>query len=252
MMIQDKKTVAYFDSAIPEYRVKRLKETVKMIDRYRRPDSCLVDIGCGTGSALEFIKKETGIQDLCGIDVSQKSLLKARERIDCATFAGSILDEDLAEKIGKKYDFALLSSVLHHLIGRTRGESMRYALSAVSNSLKLVKYGGYLIIEEPVYSPMFAMSALFYIKKFTTSITPKRRIIIGNRKAYNIGAPVVSFYSDAKLIEMIKGINGAEIADADYREGKVRLFLRLVFITKSGDITIAVKKTPAQPEKRGA
>lgn len=239
--MRDKKTAAYFDAAVPEYDNRRLKEALDMVNRFRAAGSSLVDIGCGTGGALEFFKKETGISELCGIDISEKSLSKARQRTGCETFTGSILEKDLPEKVSKRYDFALLLSVLHHLIGRTRGESVKLAELALRNALALLKRGGYLIVEEPTYSTTFAMAMLFYIKKLTTTITSDR-ITLGRRLANNIGAPVVSFYSDDRMIKMLSGLKDVTIADINLKKGRIRPSWRLALITRSGDLTVAIRK----------
>lgn len=240
-MTKDKKTVKYFDKMVPEYGVRRLKRTAEIINRYSGEGSSLADIGCGTGSALDFIKRNTNIKKLCGIDVSKKSLTKTLQKVDCETFVGSVLDSDLPAKIGKRYDFALLSSILHHLIGGTRRSSMRHAVAAVSNSLKLLKEGGHLIIEEPIYSTSFAMTVLFYLKKGVTKIT-SNRVFFGG-KTNNIGAPVVSFYTNEQLVEMMRGIEGCEIIDVDFVMGRLKSFWRYLFIAKNGNMTITLKKT---------
>ncbi len=238
--MMNREVTAYFDRTTPIYNVKRLERTVEIIKLHRAGKQSLLEIGCGTGSALEFIKSQTGLDDLCGIDISKRSLDEARKRVDCHTFAGSILDRTLAAKIDKRYDFVIVSSVLHHLVGGTRGESRKNAVLAVSNALRLLNRGGFLIVGETTFRTSAAMTALFYIKRLTTRFS-RDRIHIGGRE-YNIGAPVVSFYSNDQVIDIIKSAEGTEIVDVHISKIKPRLFWRLFFITERADATFTAIK----------
>lgn len=95
----------------------------------------MVDVGCGTGNILELVRRETGIRDLCGIDISPNYVSRTKEKLNCDTFLGSVLDRGFVEAVPRKFDFAILGALLHHLVGRTRGESRGYAFAAVANHL---------------------------------------------------------------------------------------------------------------------
>src|SRR5215213_7255254 len=73
----------------------------------------------------------------------------------------SILDEDLPARIGRRFDFAVLAAVLHHLIGPTRRASKGLAESALRQALALLEPGGHLFVVEPIVYPPVAMDALF-------------------------------------------------------------------------------------------
>jgi SAM-dependent methyltransferase len=234
---------AYFDDYVPEYfELYRLNHVVTIIDRYRQKDSSLLDIGCGTGNALQFIKNRTGLQDVSGMDVSSKSLSRARERLNCQTFQGSILDNHFVENVGRRFDFALLAAVLHHLVGKTRRQSKNHAQAAISNSLKLLKDHGHLIILEPVFYTSLAMDMVFHIKKFATKLTSRRIPIIGDRHS-SIGAPLVSYYTNEQLIEMIHRVGHCRIAETKIEDKKVKMLWRFALITRRTDTTIVVRKT---------
>lgn len=238
--MKDENTIEYFDKNIPEYPLYRFNYTVKVINRCSCEDSSLVDIGCGTANMLEFLRKETPIQDLCGIDVSQNCLLKTQKRVSCETFLGSILDNNFIERIPRRFDFAILGAVLHHLVGKTRKKSKEYALLAISNSLTLLENGGYLIIFEPTFYPSISMDIVFYLKKLITKITSKRVQILGEWN--NIGAPIVSYYTNEELLEMIGYINHCQIVDKEIKEHDLNFLWRLAGITRRTDTTIVVRK----------
>ena len=84
-----------------------------------------------------------------------------------------------------------------------------------------------------------AQDILFYVKKLTTSITSKRLPLFGNWN--NIGAPVVSFYTNERLHDMIERAGGTiESERCDKLE--VKLIQRLALISRRFDTTIIVRK----------
>jgi SAM-dependent methyltransferase len=209
----DPATIAYFDEHLIDYGVGRLDYASEIIARLRSDDSSAVDLGCGTGNTLAYVKEHTGIEDLMGIDVSPRCLERVRERVGCATELGSIVDPELAERLSGRFEFAIVAAVLHHLIGRTRRESRLLATAALDNAMTMLRPGGYVVVLEPIFYPSLAMDALFYVKKGLTRVTSDRVKLFG-RWDNNIGPPVVSYYTNEELFEMIDGAQG-EIVERD-------------------------------------
>jgi SAM-dependent methyltransferase len=198
---RDEDTVAYFDEHTPEYGTSRLEPAARFIREHRREGTSLIDVGCGVGNTLEYLVRAGDVKGPAGLDVSARCLEQTRERVDAETFLGSVLDRELVDSIGPRFDFAVVAAVLHHLIGDTRRESREHAELAVANSKRLLKPGGHLIVHEPVYSPYSAMTALFHLKKAVTRVTDRRVGVFGYWN--NIGAPVVSYYTEPVLEEML-------------------------------------------------
>jgi SAM-dependent methyltransferase len=238
--MEDIPTVAYFDSYTPEYSTDGLDQVAAAINRYGTPDCTLVDIGCGTGKSLAFLKSQTRLKRLIGIDVSSNSLAKAKERSDCDALQGSILDANFVDCIVQRFDFALLAAVLHHLIGRTRTESRKLALQALTNSLRLLKSGGILIVVEPTYYPSFTMDIVFWIKKAVTTVT-SNRVAIGSYWN-NIGAPVVSYYTTEELQRMIREAGDTEIIGCERVAQKLNWIHTAAMITRQEETTHIVRK----------
>src|SRR5688500_3448048 len=176
---RDEATIDYFDSHVPEYSVERFDRAVDFIRRTAQPGSALIDIGCGTGNTVEYLREATPIAEMAGLDVSARSLELLRERVPgCETYEGSILDPVLLSSIEKRFDFAVLGAILHHLIAPTRTRSRRLAEQAMQNTLGLLKPGGHVIVIEPVYYPSLAMDVLFYVKKAVSAVNGGRRVPI--------------------------------------------------------------------------
>lgn len=216
-----------------------MEYALKFITEHCRVNSSLVDIGCGTGNILKYIKDHTHIEHLYGIDISENYLEKTQENVGCQTLQGSILDDDFAESISNKFDFAILAAVLHHLVGKTRKQSRINASIAISNALKVLKPGGHLLIWEPVFYPEFMMDAVFYAKRFMTKFTSRRIQILG--RLNNIGAPVVSYFTSEQLEGLFADISGCHIADKWIKEKKPTALMRLAGITRRADITLILR-----------
>jgi len=238
--MEDKHTVDYFDRNVPEYSDYRLPHVVEAIRKHARDDAWLIDVGCGVGNILESVMRTTGIRNVCGMDSSGVCLQKTGERVGCQTFLGSVVDDGFVESVPRKFDFVLLMAVLHHLIGKTRKQSKRQALAALSNCLKLLKPGGRLIISEPIFYPRMAMHVLFYVKKAITGVTTERLPIFGYWN--NIGAPVVSYYTDEDLLGMLRSAGQFEVEEHYQDPMRVSMLQRAALITRRLDVTIIARK----------
>ena len=141
--IEDTDTVAYFDEHVPEYSVGRLERPAAFISANGGATASIVDIGCGAGNTLAYLRDATGASALCGVDVSANLLERTREAVPgCETHLGSIIDPALVDQIGReRFDFAVIAAVLHHLIGRTRRESHERARLAVLHAPRAAQAG---------------------------------------------------------------------------------------------------------------
>jgi SAM-dependent methyltransferase len=203
----DADTVAYFDSHVPEYSAERLEVTADLIRKRADAESELIDLGCGAGNTLAFLAEQTPITRFAALDVSQNLLDKAVEVVACEPILGSALDPAIAARLAGRFDFAVLSAVLHHLVGATRAESRRNAVDAVANAITMLAPGGTLIIHEPVFEPKLAMDAVFWLKRGLSRVSGNRRVPVLGYWG-NLGAPVVSYYSDAELARIIAEAGG--------------------------------------------
>jgi SAM-dependent methyltransferase len=220
--MEDRQTVEYFDRHQHEYSLERLSHVVSSLQVMVLPGESMVDIGCGTGNTIEMLVGDTPLKNFAGIDVSENYTRLTCGRTGSRTYHGSILDREFIASIPEKFDYALLASVLHHLVGRTRRESRALAVRAMENAMELLLPGGVLFVVEAAFSPSIVMDAVFHIKRMVAHFTPER-VEIGD-SWHNIGPPVVSYYSNEQLVRMAGEVGGAELIDRDIQEKRVRSF----------------------------
>lgn len=240
---RDAGTEAYFDTWTPEYDAARFASAAEWIRRLAGEESTLVDVGCGSGNVLAYLREATGVRRLAGIDVSPRYLEQARERVGCETHLGSILDAGLVEKLGGRFDFAVLGAVLHHLVGRTRRASHERARLALANALSLVSPGGHVIVLEPVFYPPWMMDLVFYVKTIAVKLTSRRLEL--HDQWNNLGAPVVSYYTNEELQRMVKDDPRAEVLELRSVPAYLSSLQRAAFIRRREDTTLVIRRRDA-------
>jgi SAM-dependent methyltransferase len=238
---RDAGTEAYFDSRTPEYdAASRFARGAEWIRGHAVEGSSLVEVGCGSGNVLAYLRAATGVRRLAGIDVSPRCLERARARVGCETHQGSILDADLVARLAERFDFAVLGAVLHHLVGGTRRASRERARLALAHALSLVRPGGHAIVVEPVFHPQWAMGLVFYAKRAVAAVTSRRLELFDRWN--NLGAPLVSYYTNEELVRMIEADRRAEILDSWRAPAYLSSLQRAAFIRRREDSTLVVRR----------
>jgi SAM-dependent methyltransferase len=238
---RDVGTEACFDCRTPEYdAASRFAPAAEWIRRLADGESTLVDVGCGSGNVLEYLRDRTGLRRLAAIDVSPRSVGQARGRVGCETYQGSILDANLVARLAGRFDFAVLGAVLHHLVGRTRRASRERARLALAHALSLVRPGGHVIVHEPVFYPEWAMGLVFYAKRAVSAVTSRRLELFDRWN--NLGAPLVSYYTNEELVRMIEADRRAEILDSWRAPAYLSSLQRAAFIRRREDSTLVVRR----------
>lgn len=103
--------------------------------QYSKNNDSLLDVGCGTGIALEMIK-EKGARKAHGVEISNESIkVCKKKKLNCKLYDGHIIPfED------KKFDVVGSKNTLEHTDD---------PIGFLNESLRVLKKGGYLIITCP-------------------------------------------------------------------------------------------------------
>lgn len=139
---------ARYYSEIPEHiRVHLSEKWWKTVSHHFKKDSEVLDIGCGEGSAVSFLRakdiKAVGIDSSPGLIAAGK---RFHPEIEKFIDEGNALDLGFADGA---FDFALMTGVLHHIPKKSQ-------FLAVREALRVVKDGGAVIIRESnLRNPLF-------------------------------------------------------------------------------------------------
>lgn len=238
--MEDLKTVEYFNKFTPEYSLGRFDYTIDFLNKYAKREHILADIGCGNGNILDYIKQRTLLHKFIGIDISTKYLEQVKQRLNCQTYCGSILDEDFLYSQNIQCDFVVMGAILHHLVGKSRKQSWNNAQISIRNALILLKKNGYLIIHEPMFYPHCVMTVVFLTKMIISHLVSGRITIFGPWN--NIGEPIVSYYTNEKLKSFFSSLPNVQLFDENIIETRFNKLLRLFLITRRTDTTFILKK----------
>jgi SAM-dependent methyltransferase len=232
----------YFDREVATYSPGRLDHIIKFLADNATENHALLDVGCGTGNILAEILTRTPIKTVAGLDVSPRCLDRTKQRLGCTTYLGSILDTFYIEQFLPRFEFVLISAVLHHLVSSSRNDSLRHMEHAVQNAFTAVRPEGYLMIFEPGIFPAWASALLYQTKRTVTRFTSKRLQLFD--KWNNIGAPVILFLTDIQLRTLLMRSIDGYICESFIDEAPVNKLWRLAGITCRFNMTFIIQKTP--------
>jgi len=220
-------TKQYFDRYKPRYSEGRIAPVLAYLKG--KKDFTILELGCGDAVNLKKISTVTKNVRFFGIEESEGYRKLWPFRSD-DFFVRSVLEDNLEPKINQKFDFILIAYLFHHLIGRSRSQSMQNVDKCLKSAKSMLKKGGTILILEPIFEPSSLMTALFYVKKFFSLFSKNRIKVFGYWN--NIGAPIVSYLSEKQLKEIIE-INDLKIVEEGQKTGPSGLLIRLITTKRS-------------------
>jgi ubiquinone/menaquinone biosynthesis C-methylase UbiE len=114
--------------------------TMKYIERYLKPGSKVIEIGCGTGVYSLYIASQ-GYETMA-IDISERNLdiLKSKITKEMLIQVAKMNAKNLSTIEDKMYDVTLLLGPLYHLLSEQDIEA------AINEAKRITKVGGYIFI----------------------------------------------------------------------------------------------------------
>jgi SAM-dependent methyltransferase len=108
------------------YARERVDWVKRLVERDRIQVRRVLDFGCGVGHATPFLLDRLGASEVVGVDVSSRSLERARQLYgsDRARFVSP-------EEVRGVFDLAFTNGVFHHISPSQRAAAVRFVFDAV-------------------------------------------------------------------------------------------------------------------------
>lgn len=201
----------------------------------------ILDVGCGDGAFIKSLLRSNINADYVATDISYTMINLAKNNIDNS---GTLLlvSDAFNIPINRDYRFDLIhiDSVLHHIIGKTRGESKQMANKLLESLLEKLTKNGKIIIEEVNYDS--------YLVDEITSILIFYGLKILNKLGLDIHKLMnefhkgleVRFYSEKEFVTLLR--NHGDPVLMKKIPWKVTSLYKLFLLKRMGHITYFVTK----------
>ena len=145
--------------------INEIKNIEDNIVEKQRDDEKVLDVGCGNGSFIKALIEANVKAHYFATDISFTMIRKSRENLDgynVELFTADAFKIPLKSNV--KFDIIHMDSVLHHLIGKTRGKSINLIKKMVELLTSKLTDNGILIVEEVYYgSPFISQFTSFVV-----------------------------------------------------------------------------------------
>ena len=163
-----KKVADHFKES-EDYRMRKgivhAEEDPIMIDFIRSHASSedrILEVGGGSGAFLDLVLENTSIKEAYNVELVHETYRK-QVNGDIYLIGGNALDLPFTDC---SFDWVVIKNLLHHLVGRTRGESKANAKHAIEELIRVAKDGGYIIILDQYNKHRVFSSVIFYLTLF--------------------------------------------------------------------------------------
>jgi SAM-dependent methyltransferase len=203
----------------------------------------ILDIGCGDGSFIKNAVTALTEADFIGLDISINMLKEAKNSLDSTSvhfFAADGFKMPL--KPEAKFDLIHIDSVLHHLIGRTRAESLHLIDLFCKQLRHRLSENGSLVVEEVYYTsylfPGITSFMIFYVLKLLNILHLDVSGIIGEL----LPGLEVNFLHNKQIKQLLEQYGTIQLVKQT--PWSVPKLYRLLLLKELGHITYIMKALP--------
>ena len=208
----------------------------------------ILDIGCGDGSFIKNVLTAGIDADFIGFDISINMLKMAKNSLDCSRV--QLLAADgfkMPLKPEAKFDLIHIDSVLHHLIGKTRVDSVRLMDLFCKQLRDRLSENGSLIVEEVYYAshlfPQITSCMIFYGLKLLNFLHLDVSKIVGEL----LPGLEVNFLHHKQIDELLKQYGTVQlIKQTPWQVPRLYRFLLLKDLGHISYIITALRQLPSQ------
>ena len=180
------------------YARERIDWVRRLVERDRIEVRRVLDFGCGVGHATPFMLDRLGAREVVGVDVSDRSLERARQQYgsERAQFVSP-------EQVRGAFDLAFTNGVFHHISPRQRAAAVRFVFEAVRPG------GVFAFWENNPWNPgtRYIMSRVSFDKDAITITPPEARAML-KAGGFEIMDTSSRFYFP-RALAMLRGLEPA-------------------------------------------
>lgn len=212
------------------------KEIRKNIDNDRKIN--FLDVGCGDGGFIKAMLEQGIEANYIATDLSLNMAFFASKDLknrSVHVFVSDVFRLSLREDL--KFDIIHMDSVLHHLIGSTRAQSMRLAERLLEMLVQRLNNNGILIVEEITYNsylfPEVTSGLIFYALKLMNRLNMNLSFI----KDFRPGLEV-NFFSEKHIIKKLRPYGSVHLINKESWE--LPRIYKIFLLKERGHNTYAV------------
>ena len=184
----------------------------EVIPKYLPRIGSCIDIGCGAGTFIEYIKNYYESEHAVGFDISDSMLNKFKQNNHNSSelTQGSILELPYREN---QFDLVYMDDVIHHLVSQRRKNSKEQVIKALKNIKKITKPEGIFILREQYYESHIIPTISSRIIMFLLNLSKATGFKLPHKEAH-IDLQV-TFYTRKEINEIIESLGGKIIERRD-------------------------------------
>jgi|SRR5215212_3152298 len=204
----------------------------------------ILDVGCGNGSFIKSLIMSEIDAVFIGTDMSLNMINTAKKNLNYPSVELFLADGfKLPLKTESKFDLIHIDSVLHHLIGQTRYQSMFFVNLMLKLLSARLSENGVLVVEEMHYvshlKPNITSSIIFYGLKLLNFLRLDINRII---KEFELGLEV-NFLYDKEIEKLLEQYGTVRLIKKDLLK-KVPKLYQFFLVKEVGHISYIVTASP--------
>jgi SAM-dependent methyltransferase len=204
---------------------------------YVKRGTRFLDLGCGDGTLIKSVNSLSVDFQYIGTDVSYEMIKTASDNLRGIRVEFIVCDGfNLPIKNEIKFDFIHSAYVLHHLIGSTKGKSLKLVSTLLRILVQSLSDKGILIIHEVYYDsyiiPSLTSTLIFYILKFLNLLNLDLSPII---REFQPGLEV-NFLHTAELKRLLEHLGG-KVKMVGKDPGIIPTIRRVLLLKEQGSLT---------------